>query len=86
MTARRKKPAVRVDVGKWTAEIRGPVRLTVPAVRDACGQNWTLEYDNRRRALRVPAGKAHDVVAALERLGARVDVRGRLPDPELWSA
>jgi hypothetical protein len=81
-----KRPVVVVDCGRWTATIAGPVRYTVPAVRQACGTSFTVEYDNRARRIRVPAGKAADVVAALELAKVKVQLRGRLPDPELWSA
>jgi hypothetical protein len=82
MTAR--QPLATVDVGRWSCTVRGPVRVVVPAVRDVCGSAFTLSYDNRARELRVPLGKAHDLIAALEARGARVDVRGRVPDPMLF--
>jgi hypothetical protein len=79
-----RKPRAVVDAGRWTCEVRGPVRVIVPAVRDVCGTAFSIEWDNRSRSLRVPIAKAHDLVAAIEARGARVDVRGRLPQPELF--
>lgn len=84
MTARKRKPTVRVDVGRWTLEARGPAHVLIPAVRDVCGTAFTIEYDNRSRAVRVPVSRAHDLVAALEARGANVDVRGEIPAPELF--
>jgi hypothetical protein len=80
-----RKPRVIVSAGRWTAEVRGPARVIVDAVLDVCGTAFSIEWDSRSRSLRVPIAKAHDLVAALESRGARVDLRGRLPDPELFA-
>jgi len=85
MTGRRKKPTVVVDVGRYRTTVRGPVSVTVAAVRDVVGTAFTLDYDNRAHQLAVKPDHSHDVIAALEARGARVELRGRLPDPELWS-
>ena len=83
MTAR-KRPGVIVDIGRWTAEVCGPVRFTVPAVRQACGHHWTMTYDNRARSLRVPLGTVADVIAALEAAKVRVNIKGTVPEQGLW--
>jgi hypothetical protein len=73
-----------VTVGKYSAEVRGPVRIVVGAVRDVAGMGFTIEWDNRSRSLRVPLGKAHDLIAALQARGAHVQVHGRIPEPMLF--
>ena len=85
MTAR-KRPVVTVDVKRWSAEVTGPVRFVIPACRAALGQLWSLEHDNRRRCVRIPASRAADVVAALETVrGISVVVKGNYPHPELFT-
>lgn len=78
------RPLAVVDIGKWTCEVRGPVRVVVPAVRDVVGTAFTLNFDNRRRSLHVSVRHAHDLVAALEARGARVEVHGQVPEPTLF--
>jgi len=85
MTPRKRKPRVVVAAGRWTAEVRGPARVIVDAVLAVCGTAFSIEWDTRSRSLRVPIGKAHDLVAALEDRGAHVELRGTLPQPELFA-
>jgi hypothetical protein len=74
---------VRVDIGRFSGTAAGDVRYTVPAVRQTCGTNWSVEVDNRSRCVRFPASKAQDVIAALEAMKVNVTVRGSVPAPEL---
>ncbi len=83
MTPRKRRRAT-VDCGKWTATVAGQVADIVPAVRQACGREFVVEYDSRARHIRVPVGKAADVLAALEAAKVDVVLKGRpLPAPEL---
>ena len=84
VTARKRKPLVVVDAGRYRTTVRGPVSITVAAVRDVVGTAFTLDYDNRAHQLAVRPEHTHDVVAALEARGANVELRDRIPDPELF--
>jgi hypothetical protein len=84
--ARQTLPTVHVSIGKWSCSVRGPVRLVVPAVRDVAGRDFSIDWDNRRRELRLTLGHAHDLIAALQARGARVEVHGQIPEPALWES
>jgi hypothetical protein len=75
---------VHLDVGKWTCDVRGPVRHIVPAVRAVCGRDWTLDFDHRSRSLRIPVDKTADLVAALENAKVHVVIKGAVPEVGLW--
>jgi len=82
MTARKRKPAlVTVDIGRWTVELAGPVRWTVPIARRVCGDVWTFEA--HARTVRVTAAHAADIVAALQEARVPHVVHGAVPEPEL---
>jgi hypothetical protein len=84
MTPRKRQRAI-LDCGRWTATVAGPASAIVPAVQQACGRDYHLEYDNRARRIRIPAGKAADVLAALEAAKVSVVLKGRpLLKPELF--
>src|SRR5262249_3543247 len=83
MPPRKRKPLVVVDIGRWTVELTGPVRHTVPIARRVCGSDWT--YQGHSRTVRVTVQHAADVVAALEQAKVPHAVNGSVPQPELWS-
>jgi hypothetical protein len=88
MTPRKtkKKPATRVtvEVGRWTATAQ-PGRLALPAVRRACGDQWTAEWNGKQPACRFRVERAADVIAALQALEVPHTVNGALPPPELFT-
>ncbi|HEY3090680.1 MAG TPA: hypothetical protein VGJ59_21730 [Jatrophihabitantaceae bacterium] len=84
MTARKRKPVVTVDIGRWTVELAGPVRWTVPVARRVCGRSWTFEP--HARTVRIKVEHTADIVAALEAAKRPHVVNGAIPEPTLWGA
>jgi hypothetical protein len=82
VTPRKRKPLVVVDIGRWTVELAGPVRWTVPIARTVCGSNWT--YEGHSRTVRVTLQHAADIIAALEQAKIPHVVHGAIPQPGLF--
>jgi hypothetical protein len=76
-------PVLTITAGKFSAEVCGPGRLTMRAVREPDGQARPVGYDNRSRCVRVSAESAAEVIEALRRQPVQVRVVGELPPPEL---
>lgn len=80
----KRKPGVHVRVGKWTCEVVGPPRLTMPAVLAAAGEQWS--WDHASRCLRIRIEHVHDLLAALDERKVPTAVHGPVPQSELWSS
>jgi hypothetical protein len=63
MTRARDRRGAWIHRGRWTAEVHGPARVVVPAVRAVCGDRW--HWDSASHCLRVPIVFADDLDAAL---------------------
>jgi hypothetical protein len=63
VTRQRDRRGAWIHRGRWTAEIHGPARVVVPAVRAVCGDRWS--WDSSAHCLRVPIVFADDLEAAL---------------------